>query len=105
MTEIRYAVIVSSRQAKAFDGAIRTKHGEEFWIMIAHDGWAAATSSRFCGMSQVPGDVKPFDTRAEAEEFAKRWKGHPWWCDANGTFRIVEIVPHMITIQRGWDLA
>jgi hypothetical protein len=32
-----------------------------------------------------------FNTYNEAEEFAKRWKGHPHWCKPSVGYEIVEV--------------
>ena len=91
-----FAVIVHSKQTLAYDKSIMTKAGERFWATVDREGWVEASSSRMLSEDRVPGDVMTFKARNAAEKFARRWKGHPWWCSPNGTFEIVELVPRKV---------
>ena len=66
-------------------------------MTIEPEGWVEASSSRVSyNEGAVPVDLKTFETRDKAETFARRWKGHPWWCSPNGTFEVVEVVPRQV---------
>lgn len=91
-----FAVVVHSKQMLAYDKSIMTKKDERFWATIEREGWVEASSSRMLSDDGVPGDVKTFTTQEEAEKFARRWRGHPWWCSPNGTFEIVKLIPRKV---------
>ena len=94
--ERTFAVIVHSKEMLAYDKSIMTKEGERFWATVDREGWVEASSSRARVNEGVPGDVMTWPTREDAEKFARRWKGHPWWCSPNGTFEIVELIPRKV---------
>jgi len=104
MSDTRYAVIVDSKEALTgadVPNRVMTKEGERFWATIEREGWVEATSASF-KEGLIPADVKTWETSDAAEEFAKRWKGHPWWCVPNGNYEIVELLPNMVLVQKGW---
>ena len=100
-----FVVIVESEEARSGvkGNPIVTREGSEFIATIEADGWVEATSSNFHG--KIPADAKTFGTYGEAEGFAKRWEGHPWWCRPNGNYKIVEVEPVIETIHKiiGYD--
>jgi len=98
-----YAVIVHSKEARSGDknGTVMTKDGDRFWACIEPEGWVDADGRQVVGETP-PADVKVFNSPREAEKFAKRWKGHPWWVRPNGTFEVVPLVPNMVVVQQGW---
>jgi hypothetical protein len=98
-----FAVIVESREMRsgAQGNPIITREGERFWALVEPEGWVEATSARASG-STVPGAAKTFQTRAAAERFAERWKGHPWWCSPNGKYEIVEVAPRYVRVRDGY---
>lgn len=97
-----YALIVVSKEMRsgAKGNPIVTSEGEKFVVCDESDGWVEATSSSYRG--SIPPDVKAFRSPAEAEAFAKKWKGHPWWCSPNGEYEIVELRPVFELQQIGW---
>jgi hypothetical protein len=100
---IVYGVIVTSKEAKsgAKGNPVMTKEGERFWATVDPEGWVEASSSRVNVTGESPpGDPLIFKTRERAEEFAKRWKGHPWWCIPNGQYEIVPLVAKTVTDPR-----
>lgn len=94
----KFAVVVNSKQVKAYDGSILTEEGARKLAIIEQDGWVEATSSGFTGT--IRADAKLFSTEKEAVDFAKRWEGHPWYCQPNGEYEIIEVVPEYKTIQQ-----
>lgn len=87
-----YGVIVTSKEARSgvTGNPIMTQAGDRFWATVEPEGWVEASSSRFTSAA-VPSDVLTFKSRARAEAFAKRWKGHPWWCVPDGQYEIVPL--------------
>lgn len=67
--------------------------GTKYWV-CENDSWPSG--------SEMLAGVKVWETRDEAEKFAKSWKGHPWWV-VPVSFEIVPMKPHMI--QSGWEPA
>jgi hypothetical protein len=96
-----YGVIVTSKEAKsgAAGNPVMTAEGERFWATVEPGGWVEASSSRVRDDSP-PGDPLVFKTREQAEEFAKRWKGHPWWCVPSGQYEIVPLAVKTTTHAR-----
>lgn len=89
-----FALIVTSKEALASDRYVMTKAGDRFWVLNEPEGWVEATSTRFVNRRLVPGDLKLFKTVASAERFAKRWRGHPWWCQPDGkNYEVVSVTP------------
>ena len=89
-----YALIVHSKQVVGESGWVATTEGERFWVLIEPEGWVEATSIKVDSSvleSKLPKDLKTFETEKAAAAFAKRWKGHPWWCEPNGTFETVRV--------------
>lgn len=101
-----YGVIVTSNEAKsgARGNPVMTKEDERFWATVEPEGWVEASSVRY-GDGVVPGDPLTFPTQERAEAFAKRWKGHPWWCVPNGQYEIVPLVARTVTDSRITGLA
>ena len=58
------------------------------WVWLVKSRWVPATSS-----VNLSKDIITFENREEAEEFAKEWKGHPWYHMPNGNYEIVEVIP------------
>lgn len=101
----QFCLIVYGREAKTNDGYVVTKEGDAFWVETDEpDHWVEASSSRCNDRSAVPGHIKTFQTREAAQEFAKRWKGHPWYCDPSGDFDVIEIVPQYVQVFSGWGV-
>ncbi len=98
---MKYAVRVQSRLALSADGSAMTKDGEWFWLRKAQ--WVPATSIRTDLSRGVPEDVKLFDTKKAAREFAENWLGDPWWVRPNGRYHVVALTPRMVTVQDGWN--
>lgn len=106
-SDTKFALIVAGKEARSGDAqkTVMTVAGERFWVMNEPDGWVEATSVRVDSSQRIPADVKVFATAADAEKFARRWKGHPWWCKPNGVFEVVPVSPIFVTQQCGWQLS
>lgn len=101
-----FGLVVESREAKSTAGHTLTKNGERFWVTVEPEGWVDATSVRVDWVKEkVPYDLKTFPTREAAERFAKKWKGHPWWCNPNGNYEVVEVTQRYKTTPDGYSLA
>lgn len=85
-----FGLIVTGKEVPCADKSrpLMTQEGERFWVTL--DYWGD-TSSRCDDASKVPGDVKLFETEEAAATFAKKWKGHPWWCKPRGEFQVVKV--------------
>ncbi len=104
-----YGVIVTSKEARSGmpGNPLVTTAGERFWVTVEPEGWVPASSCRVSSTGDSPpGDPKVFPSRERAEEFAKHWKGHPWWCIPNGEYEIVPLRarkqtdPHIVGYER-----
>lgn len=101
----KFSVIVACKEAISANGHVVTRQAEKRWVCNSEGGWVEATSQGFFGYSEIPGDVKAFASREDAEKFARRWKGHPWYCQPTGEFEVIELEPVMVTRQCGWRRA
>ena len=104
--EVLYGLIVtgSEQRTDAPGKAILTHHGDKFWVVIEPEGWVPATSTRMTYESgQAPYDLKVWKTRKEAEDFGKKWKGHPWWCSPIG-FQVVKVQRKFKQVSDGYRL-
>lgn len=52
---------------------------------------------------KIASDAMAFSTREIAEEFAKKWTGHPWWCKPSGQFEVIEVTPRYRQVIDGYD--
>lgn len=108
---MKYAVIVTSLEARSGVNLqpVVTEAGRKFWVLNEPDGWVEATSIQvdhpFHKDGSLPSDLKVFDTHEDAEAFARRWKGHPWWCRPNGEFEIVTVEPNTRQVVDGYRRA
>lgn len=94
----KYALIVESAEARTgYDNSVITQAGDKFLVTIEPEGWVEATSNRWTGSlnssNGFPVNPKLFDSAEDANKFAHRWKGHPWYCKPNGSFEVVEVKP------------
>ncbi len=88
-----YALIVESKEVRGQSDQIMTDKGTRFLVLEEPEGWVPATSTQYrkgCALSR---DAKLFDTIEGAEKFGDEWKGHPWWCQPNGNYKVVEVKP------------
>lgn len=99
---VLYALIVTSKEAKNLSGVVITKEGEKFWVTEDDGGWVEATSRIFKTHSATPCDLKTFSSERAAKNFAKVWKGHPWWCQPNGEYEVVEVISKYKSIPDGF---
>jgi hypothetical protein len=97
---LRYALTVSCREARSADGTIVTRDGERRWVTRSE--WVEATSCATVNDS-VPSDVMTWDDEEGAATFAKRWQGHPWYCQPNGGFDVVPVARKFS--PTGWMVA
>ena len=102
----KFIVIVESLAAIASSGNIVTKNGEKLLVINDPENWVEATSRslNFYKNENLPKDVKTFDSHETAERFAKRWKGHPWYCKPSGKFEILEIKPVYEQVLKGYEI-
>jgi hypothetical protein len=87
-----YAIRVWSDEARsaAPGKPVVTEKGTRFWVTNEPEGWVPASSVWDSGT--VPGDIKTFMYYEDAEKFAKKWKGFPWWCKPID-YEIIEVEP------------
>jgi hypothetical protein len=107
MSHENFTLVVRSKEARssAAGRPIITKEGTEFWVLRDVEGWVEATSRPCCRSlrtGEVPVDILLFSSREKAEEFARRWKGDPWWCIPDGTFRIIPVRPEYKPVLMGY---
>ena len=93
-----YAVVVTSIETKDHRGNVFTAFGTRFWAVC--DEWGISTT-RFTSYSDVPKNIRAFDSYESADKFGKEWKGHPWWVDSCA-WEVVGLIPRMIEVQDGW---
>ena len=98
-----FVVVVTSGQVKDRLGQVATCEGAKFIVTIPDAGhFVEASSVLFAG--EPVAHAKGFETREEAAEFGKRWRGHPWWCKPKG-FQILEVNPRYRQVFDGYDWA
>lgn len=103
MSKTKFAVVVESREVRSgYNNVLMTKAGDKFLVTVEPEGWVEATSSHWNGGLA---NAKLFDCQTKAEEFAKRWKGHPWWCQPNGNFEVFEVRPIFKQVLVGYEAA
>lgn len=103
-----YALIVTTKEVRsgAKGNPIITQEGDRFWVVAEPEGWVEATTTRYTThTNRIPYAVKAWDTIEAAVTFAKRWKGHPWWCEPNGEYEVVEVVPQYKQVLDGYKRA
>ncbi len=109
MSTNSYAIQVQGREAKSSDGMVVGSEGAWYWVLKDVEGWVEATSievgSPFVSSGEIPAHIKTFATPSEAEQFARRWKGHPWWCEPNGEFKVFAVSPVTATQVVGYRRA
>lgn len=90
--QVQFAIIAIAREVKSADGNIMARDGERFWL--ENEQWIDATGARFDRYPDGRGSasLKTFTSRDDAEAFAKKWKGHPWWVKPK-SFEVVEVEP------------
>ncbi len=101
-----YVVVVESFEAcsGAIGNQILTREGDKFIALLDESGWVEASSIKYDGL--IPMNAKTFATKESAEEFARRWKGHPWWCRPNGNYKVLEVQEIAVIERRvvGYEL-
>ena len=103
-----YAVIVTSneRRSEVPGNPVVTRDGDRFWVTIEREGWVDATSSPCNDPRKPPADLKTWPTKEKASSFAKRWKGHPWWCDPKpDQFQVVRVERTTRQVHAGYRRA
>lgn len=103
MAEVLFALLITGKEARSGvpGNPVVGAAGEKYWVTIEPDGWVEATSRRARTAADVPEDIKPFATVTDAENFANRWKGHPWWCIPCG-YEVIPVIPVYEQRQVGW---
>lgn len=93
-----FALIVKSKKVGSM-----TEAGSEFIVRACDQGCVPATSSLLLMTDQVlPKDTMLWPTEEKAEEFARNWEGHPYWCRPNGKFRVVAVTPKYVQVHDGF---
>jgi hypothetical protein len=100
-----YGLIVKGAEMRSGSpgNPVIAKEGTEFWVTIEPEGWVEATSSLVTDRTKVPHDLKIWKTKDDAVKFAKRWKGHPWWCSPV-SHEVVKVNPKFKEIFDGYGL-
>ena len=97
-----FALIVKGKYVPTYDGKIMTQEGDPFLVLNDNEGWVPATSIRY-KPGKLPADTKIFKSKEIAENFAKNWKGHPWWCVPNGEFKIIKVKIKYRKVVEGYE--
>lgn len=92
-----YVVIVEAKESKNDLDFIVTKHGERF--IVAKDTYGI---TGYVYEGKIPTDAQTFNSYQEAEKFASKWKGHPWYCEPNGNFEILEVAKEYKKVFNGY---
>lgn len=106
MSDTKFVVLVESEEARSSvaGNPVLTKDGDRFWVTTDREGWVEANSVKMEGLSSIPVDAKPFKTREDAEEFALRWNGHPWWCKPkHGKHEVIEVRETYRPVHSGYE--
>lgn len=98
-----FVVFFKCKQALAFDKKVLTKEGQLAVVMEEPEGWVPATSAAVHSTADIPRGVQIFLSKEKADTFMKKWKGHPWYYVPNGEYEVIEVVPRMVTVQKGWE--
>ena len=98
-----FGLIVQGSETRSSDGSIIGREGEWYLVCDDHDGWVEADSMRYEN-GNIPTCVKKFKTPEIAQKFAKRWKGHPWWCKPNGVYKVISMEPKYETRTIGYKV-
>lgn len=105
-TEEKYVLRVQSKEAwSQVSGPPITNEGDWFWVIDEPEGWVPASSVRSQDAERIPAGAKAFDSKEQAEAFAKKWKGHPWWCRPNRNYQVFKVMPVFKQIRIGWEKA
>ena len=98
-----FTVLIESDEARsgAKGKPIMTNKGDKFWPTVDLDGWVEASSSRCIDENVVPRNTLTFLTKEKAEEFGKRWRGHPWWVVPIG-YKVIEVKPTFKQVKDGY---
>jgi hypothetical protein len=88
-----FVLIVSSKEARSgVEGnPVMTQAGDRFVVVVEPEGWVEATSRSYDANNVISPDAKIFRTVSGAAKFARRWKGHPWYCIPDGNFEVVPV--------------
>ena len=98
-----FVVIVVMQEARYLhDGAIATPDGTRCWLTC--DEWVAASSRKVDDENVIPINTKTFQTVEEADAFANRWKGHPWYCKPHpGRHEVIAVKPRYRQVHDGFE--
>jgi hypothetical protein len=100
-----FILIVEGKEARSgSEGSPIIAHqGKKFLVIADKDSWVEATSWTYIPGMTFPTSSKIFPTKEAAEEFASRWKGHPWWCIPSGKHEILEVTEKTETVVIGYE--
>jgi hypothetical protein len=106
----KFVLIVESEEARSgYNDSVVTRNGDKFLVTLEPEGWVEATSEAWSGSPYskraFPNSVKVFNSEEDAVKFAKRWKGHPWWCVPNGNYKVIEVIPRFRPVHDGYTTA
>lgn len=96
-----FALIIRSKQVKTFEGNIITEAGKKILVCNEPGGWVPATSYAYNG--KIEGNAKIFATAEAATEFAKAWRGHPWYVVPGKRFEVVEVKQKFKQVADGYE--
>ena len=105
----KFVLIVESKEARSgHNDTVMTRNGDKFLVTLEPEGWVEATSEIWSDLYSkrgFPNSVKVFNSEEDAVKFAKRWKGHPWWCVPNGNYEVIEVTPRFRQVPDGYTAA
>ena len=97
-----FIVVGESLEALSESGKVITKNGQKF-IVTFSEGWDSSISWNG-NINRSSNNPKLFESIDTATEFARKWKGHPWYYKPNGKFEIVEVRPVYKQVQDGYEI-
>lgn len=96
--EIQFGIVYECKEAINASGKVTTEEGYRCVISYDPGGYGPTGSPLSSGFKYAA----LWNTFEEAEEFAKKWWGNPWYHIPNGNYEIVELEP--LYVQSGWKL-
>lgn len=91
-----FALKVICKEARAVTDAVMVEEGTIAWVVKDTWGWSSSPWPT-CNLPHLV----TFESREEAEEAARKWKGHPWYFIPIRV-EVVEVKPVYRQEIEGW---
>lgn len=110
---MKYGIILTCKEALAYDGKVITKDGAKRIVVRESEGWVPCTTSSIGDdQKDLPRDTMTFSSREEATQFGDRmdemtnrgecgW--HPWYAMPKN-WEVVALEPATETRIVGWEI-